>query len=795
MRPVPRGPAAALSALRFSAGSGAALEGLGENDWATLLKFGDRTQLTLPLNARYGHIFPSDVRSEIDRRAASQQLRVESLKRTFLEIDALLRNRGIEHTVLKGFTHCPDFIPALHDRMQYDIDLYTPLQYREAWDAVRGVGYEPIQELSKFPLDHLPTLIRKTGWQWRDDFYDPDLPLSIEIHFRLWDRETERLSPEGLEEFRDRCVWREEHGLRFLSLHPADRLGYAALHLLRHVLRGDLKPLHLYEHAHFVHTHSADEAFWRTWSDLHQTSLQQLEALCFALAVRSFACDVPEIVAERIAALPDPVTAWLQRHGDSPLTSLFHPNKDELWLHLSLLRSGADRRAVFLRRMFPMRMPGPVDAVHLPKERITWRIHIRKRWRYGVFISQRLLRHARALPQVVRNGLKWWLEDYGIAPQFLRFLAAAAVYELGLFVFYLLYNLYLLDIGFAEDFVGANAAAMQAGGIAGAIPAGLAGQKWGLRRVLTFSLAALAVISALRTTITGSASLLVLAFAAGMFASCWMICFAPAISELTAPENRPFAFSLFFALGIGVGVLGGILGGYLPAWTIAIGGAGKRPALLIGCALVGVAALMMHRLPLRSSVGEVRVYRGAPAVWRFLLLIGLFSAGTGAFNPLYTVFLSTVGGLEVQQIGTVFAISQFAQVLAVIAGGAAVRRFGFTSAIGWMFAGTGAALCMLAGAPAGLLAGSAYVLYMCFQYTSTPGISSLLMSLAPPVDRQGAAALQFLVVNGAQAAAALLAGLAVARFGYGPVLGAAAGVVLVAALLFAPWMRSSMHSR
>ena len=44
--------------------------------------------------------------------------------------------------------------------------------------------------------------------------------------------------------------------------------------------------------------------------------------------------------------------------------------------------------------------------------------------------------------------------------------------------------------------------------------------------------------------------------------------------------------------------------------------------------------------------------------------------------------------------------------------------------------------------------------------------------------------LNFLVANGSQAVAAFVAGYAVTRMGYGPVLETAAGVVLTAALLF-----------
>jgi predicted MFS family arabinose efflux permease len=787
-----------ISALNFAPDNEPRLDIIPLEHWPALLSFGDRTQLILPLNDRWGHLFPSPVRPEIERRVTAQRLRTERLKHTFQTVDAALQREGVAYAVLKGFTHCPYFLPALQSRVQYDIDVYSPGHHREAYEALRRIGYEPIQGLERFPLDHLPTLVRKTGWEWRGDFYDPDLPLSVEVHFRLWDGETERLYPEGLDSFWDRRVVRREHGLVFHSLHAVDLPAYAALHLLRHVLRGDLKPLHLYELAFFLHTHAADSSLWESWLQLHKKSLRRLEAISFQLAAHVFSCRLPDVVKMEIAELSVPVLRWMAQYGDSPISSGFRPNKDELWLHMSLLETGREKRHVFLRRVFPLRLPGPVDAVHLPDERITWRIHIRKRWRYLLFVLSRLARHTRVLFPVLVKGSAWFLANRGISSQFLRFMGAAAVFELGLFVFYLLYSLFLLDRGFAEDFVGANSSAMQVGGIAGAVPAGAAAGKWGLSRALTTSIALLAVVLALRVVVANSAALLALAFVAGMLASCWMVCIAPVIAELAPEKSRPFAFSLFFSTGIGIGVLGGILGGRLPGISMSIGvpsAYGKHVSLLVGCLLVGVGSALLSRLRLQQGAAEeTRLYPRNPMLWRFLLVVGMFSLGTGAFNPLYAAFLSSAAHLSVDRIGTVFAISQLAQVIAIMLGGTAARKFGLQTSISWIFAATAVALMWLGIGPAGLSAAAAYIAYMSFQYMSEPGMFTMLMSLAQLSERRGASTLNFLVINTTQAAAALLAGLAVTRYGYGPVLGTAAAAVLLAALSFPLLLRRTSAS-
>jgi hypothetical protein len=60
------------------------------------------------------------------------------------------------------------------------------------------------------------------------------------------------------------------------------------------------------------------------------------------------------------------------------------------------------------RRLLPATLPGPVDAVHLPDREITWRIAIRRKWRYGRYAASRLLHHVFALPEVALGAFRWF---------------------------------------------------------------------------------------------------------------------------------------------------------------------------------------------------------------------------------------------------------------------------------------------------------------------------------------------------------------------------------------------------
>ena len=304
---------AVIQALRFRSPIVDPLRGLSEPDWERALRFCDRSHLSLPLALRSGDTLPTWIR---ERLASDLQKNTERWRRTqiaYLEIADAFDEKEIEFAVLKGFSHCPHFVRDPRHRTQGDLDLlFAPEAVTRARDAAMRLGYEPIEGLGDLPIDHLPRMIRKTGWRWQGDFFDVEMPVSLELHFRLWDADTERFAPGGLEAFWSRREIRRLDSIVFPALDPADGLAYATLHLLRHLLRGDLRTSHVYELAAFLHDRTGDAAFWDRWNNLHSASLRKLEAIGFCLAGRWFDCDMPPAAAEEIARLPADTARWLE---------------------------------------------------------------------------------------------------------------------------------------------------------------------------------------------------------------------------------------------------------------------------------------------------------------------------------------------------------------------------------------------------------------------------------------------------------------------------------------------------
>ena len=364
--------------------------------------------MTLLLASRRRENLPDFVRRRAESNFEANGRRFAKLKQEYFQIAGRLQSLGIGHILLKGFLQAPRFVPSPLLRAQYDLDLLcSPADIQRAHQALVELGLESIGGKKGLRADHLPPMARKTGWLWKGDYFDPEMPPVVELHFRLWDPATERFQVEGLEQFPARQIEIELEGRLVPAFCDADQLGYAALHVLRHLLRGDLKPCHVYELAFFMENRSRDEAFWSRWTELHSPALRGYQAISLILAHRWFGSILPETVKVTAEKLPGPVRLWLQHCATAPLVSEFRPMKDELWLHFALLSANRNKAAVLFRRLVPLSLPGQVEAVFVPEKEMTNKLRLLRRIRYIRFVSFRVLFHARSLASVVSGAFRW----------------------------------------------------------------------------------------------------------------------------------------------------------------------------------------------------------------------------------------------------------------------------------------------------------------------------------------------------------------------------------------------------
>lgn len=390
----------------------------------------------------------------------------------------------------------------------------------------------------------------------------------------------------------------------------------------------------------------------------------------------------------------------------------------------------------------------------------------------------------------------WFGSRYKLGKPFWVFLLTSCLFNFGMFIFVLLYNLYLLDLGYKEDFLGWMSSATTAGNILGTFAAVTLNRRIGLKATVISFFAAISAITALRAVVTNEAALLGFAFLAGMFFAVWAISFAVVIAQVTTAEQRPIGFSVYLATVIGVGVIADPVGGHLPGWLAALFGAAsaaqaKQWALLTASAFLTLTLWPASRLRLARADSAARVaYPRSQFVLRFLIAVAVLNIATTTFNPFANAFFSKHLQMPAGQIGLVFSGGQFAQVIAILLSPLILRRFGLVWGVAGMELAAGLSLALLATGPPAFAAALSFAGFMAFQWMDEPAMESLLMTRVAPHERSGAAAMMYMTIFAAGAITAPLAGKGITRFGYTAVIGAAASMLLLGGILFGVLLRN-----
>jgi MFS family permease len=786
-----------LESLQFSGASRNGLEALSDSEWTKLLALCDASQLTLLLGHFCRPFLPDWVRARIDRNYLDNADRFERLKAAFFEISDSLKDRSIDFALLKGFAHSPDLTPDPLLRAQGDIDIWcTPDRVHDAKDVLSDLGYRPI---SKSKGRHLDPMVRQTDWQWRGDYFAPDLPIPVDLHYQLWDAEMEHIPGPREQELwaRRRSAILGDHLIP--TLESADALSFAALHVIMHLLHGDVRLHRVWELAYVLQTRSHDEQFWSRWQSLQSPELRDLQMTAFLLSDRWFGCGIPHPIADEAKRLPADISLWIRHYGLSPIEALFVPNKDELWLNLCFLSSFREKASVFSRRLLPLAAAAKNASVVSNSGAPT----AKNGFLRLAFLLKRSGHHARTLPIACLQGAKWWWLRQRLSRNFKVFLLASVLFDFGEFIFFLLYNLYLMDRGYTEKFLGQVSAALTAGTFVAVLPAAAITRYIGLRKAVMIAILGTAAATTSRAIFPWPPALLCSAFLNGLFMSFWAVSLPPAVAGLTTERNRTIGFSLITSLGIGIGALAGFIGGGLPAFLMHVSPSltsvgSKRIALVAGSAIAALAivpATLLKFPAVHQAPTEKKIYPRTRFVYAFLVALFCWTIGTGGFNPFFNVYFSRHLHASTERIGSIFSYGQMAQVVVILLAPAVMRQLGELRGIAGMQLATAAMLGLLALVSNPFLAGVTYVAYMCFQYMSEPCLLSMLMSRVAPSEQSGASALNFFTTSLAGIFASLAAGALFPRLGYRPTLMICATVTIAAAGIFYGLVRPETHRK
>jgi putative nucleotidyltransferase-like protein len=387
--------------------------------WERGLAFTDTAGLTLHLLAKLEQRqdlaqLPLPLQQRLMKSLEDNSARMSAMLREWIEFNQLLQAQNIRYLSIKGLVLYPDFVDRIEHRVQYDHDfLIKPEDLQRAYQCFLRLGYSPLPTPDTLAVDHLPTLIKQTGWEWGGNLYDPEIPRGIELHFQLWGAEHELIPITSLETAWQHSTVRRFGALPVPTLSRMDLLLYCTLHSFRHLLRNDLRLSHLYEIAFFLQQSYNEEPFWKEFLGLITGCPKSLKAVAtmFQLACQVFSVTPAPIARQYIDEyLSAAAELWIRTYGKAEAVHCYRRNKNAIFLHLDSVDSLLSQLVVIRRKMIPGHLPLPSFGVHTPNQARNRKFILAKRLRYAAQIFLRAGFHCLSLGVLLTQLPAWYVK-------------------------------------------------------------------------------------------------------------------------------------------------------------------------------------------------------------------------------------------------------------------------------------------------------------------------------------------------------------------------------------------------
>ncbi|HET9015350.1 MAG TPA: MFS transporter [Thermomicrobiaceae bacterium] len=358
--------------------------------------------------------------------------------------------------------------------------------------------------------------------------------------------------------------------------------------------------------------------------------------------------------------------------------------------------------------------------------------------------------------------------------------------NIGIGVFTLIYNLYLVQLGYRADFIGTFNAVTTISMAAAALVMGPVILRFGTWRCITLGTVFYVLTSAALSVFPASWAILVFALLSGIGAAFVTVPLMPFIVEWARPEARGTVAALTFSLNSLSVTVGSLIGGWSPAILAALLAVRVtdvptyRLTLLLGLAVTAISlgpmwlmrqardAVPPDMAPMISSVDSLTARRRVRRdVTAFILAGLLLSVGAGVILPFYNIFLESLGSPP-GQIGMVFSLAGIVGAVFGLVAPVMSRRLGPLPAGLITRLVPIPAFALVAVSPGLGLAIVSYVLRATSGSVAWPIESTFMADVLPPRARANAYSLRSGAWNLGYAFASLLGGLIIVAGGYRP---------------------------
>ena len=362
------------------------------------------------------------------------------------------------------------------------------------------------------------------------------------------------------------------------------------------------------------------------------------------------------------------------------------------------------------------------------------------------------------------------------------YLLSEAIYGTATGIFQLLFNFYVLSLGYNAAILGNMVAARSMTSLIVALPCGFLTNRIGRRNSIVISIAGFSASVVFMLLFPSTLMFIAMNVVQGLAQALSGVAMGPFLMENSKEAERTYLFSLASGMRMTAVSIGQWIGGYLPTWfalRLAINAmdAQSYSLSLWAVALSGfLAVLPMLFIPNqvsaeagRSAFAPVSFIRKHPGKFERLILPTLItSVGAGLIMPFMNVFFRNVHQQSDTSIGIIFAWGSLAMGLGLVVAPALAERFGKIQVVVGTQALSVPFLIMLGFSPWFGIVLVAYYARTMLMNMSTPIYSTFVMEQVDPDSRGMLASLTSMAWNFGWALSPTISGYLQVRHGFGP---------------------------
>ena len=383
------------------------------------------------------------------------------------------------------------------------------------------------------------------------------------------------------------------------------------------------------------------------------------------------------------------------------------------------------------------------------------------------------------------------------SPNARKYLLSIIIYGTVIGVYRLLFNFYILSLGYDEALLGNLVTAGNVTSLVMALPMGYLADLIGRKASLISGFLVTGLSILMMVLFPSVPMFIVMNILMGASQGLVAVTSGPFLMENSGEKERTYLFSFNSGLSMVANSIGNWIGGYMPTWfgswlgvsaTNARAYAWSMGIIVIGVvlALIPFSTLSNKRLPdsERSVFAPISFMKKHPrSLGKLILPMLITSIGAGLIMPFMNVFFRNVHQLSDSTIGVMFAWGSLAMAAGLLIAPPLAEKYGkiqvvvITQALSIPF------LFMLGFGSFGISA-TAYYIRIALMNMSSPIYSTFMMEQVDPNSRAMVASLANMAHNLGWAFSPTISGYIQVRYGFGPAFWLTIGLYVVSIALY-----------